>query len=81
VRARHALSAVAIAHRLGDVPVGEESVLIAVSSPHLQAAWRGGEEALEEVKRRAEIWKYEVFADGGGTWKANCEGERPRAGT
>jgi molybdopterin synthase catalytic subunit len=74
---RHALSAVAIAHRLGDVPVGQESVLVAVSSPHRRAAWRGGEEALEEVKRRAEIWKYEVFADGGGAWKANCEGERP----
>jgi molybdopterin synthase catalytic subunit len=73
VKDKHALSAVAIAHRLGDVPVGDASVLIAVSSPHRRAAWRAGEEALEEVKRRAEIWKYEVFADGGGAWKANCE--------
>ena len=48
-------------HRLGTVDVGEESILIAVSSPHRQAAWRAGEEALESCKERAEIWKLEEF--------------------
>ncbi|KAB8356619.1 hypothetical protein FH972_024197 [Carpinus fangiana] len=64
VRARHSLAGVAITHRLGSVPVGEESVLICVSAPHRGAAWRAGEECLEEVKRRCEVWKREVFVGG-----------------
>jgi molybdopterin synthase catalytic subunit len=75
VHKNHDLTAISIVHRLGDVPVGEESIVIAVSSPHRQAAWRAGEEALEECKRRTEVWKREVFADGkgeeGGEWRAN----------
>ncbi|KKY28945.1 putative molybdenum cofactor synthesis protein 2b [Diplodia seriata] len=77
VRARHALTAVAVVHRLGPVPVGEESVLVAVSSPHRQAAWRGGEDALELTKERAEIWKLEEFVgdEEGAVWRANRDGK------
>ncbi len=67
-------------HRLGTVPIGEESILIALSAPHRRAAWRAGEEALEECKSRVEVWKREVFVgDGGegedgGVWRANRDG-------
>jgi molybdopterin synthase catalytic subunit len=62
-------------HRLGVVPVGEESILIAVSSPHRQAAWRAGEEALEECKEKVEVWKREEFGgEEGGVWRANRDG-------
>ncbi|KAF2817241.1 Molybdopterin biosynthesis MoaE [Mytilinidion resinicola] len=74
LKAKHGLLGVAIVHRLGEVPVGEESILIAVSAPHRQAAWRAGEEALEETKRRAEIWKLERFVGGEGVWRANRDG-------
>src|SRR4030081_875718 len=47
VKETHSLVAISLIHRLGVVPIGEESILIAVSSPHRQAAWRAGEEALE----------------------------------
>ncbi|KAI5310750.1 Molybdopterin synthase catalytic subunit [Ascosphaera atra] len=70
----HALTGISIAHRLGDVPVEEESIAIAVSSGHRGAAWRAGEEVLEEIKKRAEIWKMEEFVGepkGEGVWKAN----------
>lgn len=56
------------------MPIGEESILIAVSSPHRQAAWRAGEEALEECKEKVEVWKREEFADGEGIWRANRDG-------
>lgn len=73
---KHGLHGVAIVHRLGVVPIGEESVLIAVSSPHRQAAWRGGEETLELVKDKVEIWKLEEFGgDEGGVWRANRDGQ------
>lgn len=72
---RHGLKGVAIVHRLGVVPVGEESILIAVSSPHRAAGWRAGEECLEEVKARAEIWKLETFEDDrSAVWRANRDG-------
>lgn len=72
---KHSLKGVAIVHRLGVVPVGEESILIAVSSPHRAAAWRAGEECLEEVKARAEIWKLETFEDDrSAVWRANRDG-------
>ena len=74
VATKHGLKGIAMVHRLGTVPIGEESILIAVSSPHRQAAWRAGEEALEECKKKAEIWKKEEFEGGEGIWRANRDG-------
>ena len=66
---------IAIVHRLGNVPIGEESILVCVSTAHRTAAWRAGEEALELCKERVEVWKLEQFADEeGGVWKANRDG-------
>ncbi|KAK0729945.1 Molybdopterin biosynthesis MoaE [Lasiosphaeris hirsuta] len=72
--AKYGLKGLAMIHRLGTVPIGEESILIAVSSPHRQAAWRAGEEALEECKARVEVWKREEFEGEGGVWRANRDG-------
>ncbi|KAF4979378.1 hypothetical protein FZEAL_4419 [Fusarium zealandicum] len=74
MRTRHGLHGVAIVHRLGTVPIGEESILIAVSAPHRQAAWRAGEEALEECKAKVEVWKREEFEGDEGVWRANRDG-------
>ncbi|ORY09247.1 molybdenum cofactor synthesis protein-like protein 2 large subunit [Clohesyomyces aquaticus] len=71
---KHEIEKIAIVHRLGEVGIGEESIVIAVSAKHRQAAWRAGEEALEEAKRRAEIWKLEKFVGGEGVWRANRDG-------
>lgn len=71
---KHGLKGIAMVHRLGVVPVGEDSIVVAVSAPHRQAAWRAGEEALEACKARVEVWKREEFEDGGGVWKANRDG-------
>ncbi|KAJ4293098.1 hypothetical protein N0V90_008380 [Kalmusia sp. IMI 367209] len=71
---KHKLTKIAILHKLGECPIGEESIVIAVSAPHRQAAWRAGEEALEETKKRAEIWKLEKFEGGQGVWRANRDG-------
>ena len=75
VKEKHALTAINMVHRLGVVPIGEESILIAVSAPHRQAAWKAGEEALEECKAKVEVWKLEEFrGDEGGVWRANRDG-------
>ena len=61
-------------HRLGEVPIGEESILVAVAAPHRKEAWRAGEEALELCKEKVEVWKLEEF-EGGGAWRANRDGK------
>ncbi|KAK4168648.1 Molybdopterin biosynthesis MoaE [Cladorrhinum sp. PSN259] len=76
IKSKHQLKGIAMIHRLGTVPIGEESILIAVSSPHRQAAWKAGEEALEECKDKVEVWKREEFVGGEGVWRANRDGKR-----
>ncbi|KAK6535186.1 Molybdopterin synthase catalytic subunit [Orbilia ellipsospora] len=67
------LHAISIIHRLGIVPIGEDSIIIALSTSHRAEAWRIAEECLEQVKDKVEIWKREWFMDGG-IWRANRDG-------
>jgi len=64
---------ISIVHRLGLVPTGEASVLIACSSPHRRAAITATEWAIEELKRTVPIWKKEIYDDDSSSWKANAE--------
>lgn len=59
----------AIVHRLGEVPVGEPSVVIAIASPHRAAAYDASRTALERLKAEIPIWKREHYADGGAEWR------------
>ena len=75
IKEKHDLVAISMVHRLGVCPIREESILIAVSAPHRQAAWWAGEEALEECKEKVEVWKMESFeGEQGGVWRANRDG-------
>jgi molybdopterin converting factor subunit 1 len=67
---RHGLCACACEHRVGRVPLGEPSVLVAASAPHRPEAFLGAREVIDEVKARAPIWKAEE-----GAW---VDGEVPR---
>lgn len=60
---------VAIRHRLGEVPAGEASVVIAVASPHRQAAYEASRLALERLKKEVPIWKLEHYGDGSTSWR------------
>jgi molybdopterin synthase catalytic subunit len=71
---KHSCTKIAIIHKLGECPIGEESIVIAVSAPHRKAAWLAGEETLEVTKEKAEIWKLERFEGGEGVWRANRDG-------
>ena len=60
---------VRITHRLGQVPASEASVVIAVASPHRDAAYEASREALERLKREVPIWKLEHHVDGPAVWR------------
>ncbi|KAF7320369.1 Molybdenum cofactor synthesis 2 [Mycena kentingensis (nom. inval.)] len=64
----------AVHHRLGAVPIGEPSIIIAVSAPRRKAAFVACEQILEDVKAQCQIWKrefYENEGDDAAEWKAN----------
>ncbi|KHJ74733.1 molybdopterin converting factor, subunit 2 [Oesophagostomum dentatum] len=70
---------VVILHRIGEVAVGETSVVIATASPHRKDAIHATAMAIDELKRTVPIWKKEVYEDGGCSWKENgewCAGDR-----
>ncbi len=59
--------AVVVEHRVGTVAVGEPSVVVAVSSAHRGDAFDAARYIIEELKRRAPIWKREHWP-GGAEW-------------
>ena len=62
---------IAIAHRIGTVPIGEISLVIAVASPHRKEAFLACHQTVDRIKEIVPIWKKEVFEDGS-RWVA-CE--------
>jgi MoaE-MoaD fusion protein len=73
---RHALCAAAVEHRVGEVPLSEPSVIVAVSAPHRGEAFAGAREIIDRVKAEAPIWKKEVRGREG-RW---VEGSEPGRG-
>lgn len=71
---RHGLAAAAAEHRVGAVPLGEPSVIVAVSAAHREEAFAGAREAIDRIKAEAPIWKREVERDGAARW---VEGSAP----
>ena len=57
---RHGLCAVALEHRVGEVPLSEPSVIVAVSAAHRGEAFAGAREIIDRVKAEAPIWKKEI---------------------
>tara|TARA_B110000263_G_C15228851_1_gene473599 strand:+ start:555 stop:1013 length:459 start_codon:yes stop_codon:yes gene_type:complete len=55
-------------HAKGYVPVGEISILIAVSSGHRDEAFKICRYILEEIKHKAPIWKKEHYTEGNEEW-------------
>jgi molybdopterin synthase catalytic subunit/molybdopterin converting factor small subunit len=51
-------------HRTGTVEVGEPSIVIAVASPHRDAAFAACRFLIDELKARVPLWKKELYADG-----------------
>lgn len=59
---------VALAHRLGDLAIGDAAVAVAVTAGHREAAFEACRWVIDELKRRVPIWKRERYADGTEAW-------------
>lgn len=63
--------AVAVAHRVGLLAIGDVALACAVAAEHRKQAFDTCSELVDEVKRRLPIWKRQVFDDGAEEW-VNC---------
>ena len=74
-RSKWDIQNIAVYHRLGEVPMGETSVAIAVSSPHRIESLKTVEFIIETLKADVPIWKKEVYQskDEPAQWKENKE--------
>ena len=76
---RHGLEAAAAEHRVGAVPLGLPSVIVAVSAAHRPEAFAAAREAIDRIKAEAPIWKQEVESGSGGQARRRVEGTLPGA--
>lgn len=65
VRIAHGLVRIAAVHRVGRVPLGEPSVVVAASAPHRPEAFAGARDAIDRIKAEAPIWKREMSGERG----------------
>ncbi|NUP73410.1 MAG: molybdenum cofactor biosynthesis protein MoaE [Sinomonas sp.] len=59
-----------IAHRIGELTVGDIAFVCAVSSAHRGEAFRLCSDLVDRVKAEVPIWKEQFFDDGGKEWVA-----------
>jgi molybdopterin synthase catalytic subunit len=59
---------VVVRHRLGLVPTGATSVVVAAAAPHRDVAFAACRYVIDETKRRVPIWKKEHLASGTSRW-------------
>ncbi len=77
---RWPVARIAIVHRIGVVPIGEASVVIAVSAGHRRAAFEACHFAIDRLKEIVPIWKKEHF-EGGEIWIGAQTGQRFESAT
>ena len=61
---RFHLMAAEVVHRTGTLAVGESIVAIVCSAGHREEAFSGCRYMIEELKKRAPLWKKEIAGDG-----------------
>lgn len=78
IAASHAISRIALVHRLGPMEIGETSVAVIACAPHRRPAFEAALEGINRLKRFVPIWKKEYFADGevwvDGEWDDSLRG-------
>jgi molybdopterin synthase catalytic subunit len=75
IREHHpAVVRVCLVHRLGEVPLTEASVAVAVSTPHRAESFEACRYGIDSLKAELPVWKKEHYTDGSlPEWVANSE--------
>ena len=68
VAASHPILSLAVAHRTGDLQVGDLAVVAAVGAAHRDVAFTACHALIDELKATVPIWKHQFFAGGDSEW-------------
>jgi molybdopterin synthase catalytic subunit len=68
IAASHQIVSLAVAHRTGDLQIGDLAVVAAVGAGHRQVAFAACHALIDELKATVPIWKHQLFADGTSEW-------------
>ncbi|NNL85655.1 MAG: hypothetical protein HKP27_08390 [Myxococcales bacterium] len=55
---------IALAHRIGQLEIGDLAVVVAAAAPHRAEAFEAARWAIDTLKERVPIWKKEIATDG-----------------
>ncbi len=71
IDARFDLVSLAVAHRVGELAIGDAALVAVVASTHRGEAFTACAALVDLTKQRLPVWKHQVFADGSDEW-VNC---------
>jgi molybdopterin synthase catalytic subunit len=63
--------ALAVAHRVGALAIGDAALVAVVATAHRDEAFRACSALVDLTKEKLPVWKHQVFADGTDEW-VNC---------
>lgn len=63
-RARFDITDCRMLHRVGELAIGELSVLVVVRAEHRAEAFEAARYAIDTIKQRVPVWKRETYSDG-----------------
>lgn len=68
VAARHPGTRLWVAHRIGELAIGDSALIAAAASSHRGEAFDACRDLVETVKHGIPVWKEQFFADGDTEW-------------
>jgi molybdopterin synthase catalytic subunit len=68
IAASHSIVSLAVAHRTGDLRIGDLAVVAAVGAAHRDVAFVACHALIDDLKATVPIWKNQVFTDGTSEW-------------
>jgi molybdopterin synthase catalytic subunit len=67
-KAKFGVFDVRVAHRVGQLAIGDMAVWVGVTAGHRDAAFAGCRYVIDELKKRLPIWKKEFYDAGNDRW-------------
>lgn len=68
IAASYPILSLAVAHRAGDLRVGDLAVVAAVGAEHRDVAFAACQALIDELKATVPIWKHQSFTSGDSEW-------------
>jgi len=68
IAASYSIVSLAVAHRTGDLEIGDLAVVAAVGAAHRDVAFAACHALVDEVKATVPIWKNQFFTGGDSEW-------------